>query len=409
MKQRKLLTALMATAVALGLAVSAAGASTSRAGGGETTGVTDTEITVGGLGQSAFYAPAAEVGAEARFKVENDKGGVNGRTINFLGFRDDNGDNAKDIDEARKLVQEDEIFAAVPVMTPALGGADVFAQNKTPFFGWGISSGFCDNPFGFGFSGCLTPPDPKTAGGAWGEMIKAAIGGDAKGKTAAVISEDNDSGKTGAVVIGASAKAAGFKVVYQKNPVPPPPAPTPDVTPYANDIMTSNNGNPPDVVFVVTSFSNVAVIQDKLTDLGFDGILTNAVGYDPRLASQYKGSSVFIQFNAYESAPQNTNMQQIIDNIHAVDPTVQLTQPLLSGYLSADLFVKILKKTGKDLTAAKFLQVANKFKYSYKDITATIKFPKAHTHGGQCGTLVESDGTNYTIKVPYACYKEVKL
>lgn len=409
MKIRKLLTVLTATALALAFSASSVGASAPQAGGGSTRGVTDDSITVGGLGQGAFYAPGAEIGAQARFKVENDKGGVNGREINFLGFRDDGGDNAKNIDEARKLVQEDEIFAAVPVITPALGGADFFAQSKTPFFGWGISAGFCGNPFGFGFSGCLTPPDPKTAGGAWGEMIKTAIGGSAKGKTAAVIAEDNDSGKTGAKVIGASAKAAGFKVVYQENPVPPPPAPTPDVTPYANDILASNNGNPPDAVFVVTSFSNVSVIQDKLTELGYDGILTNAVGYDPRLASQYTGSSVFIQFNAFESAPANTNMQQIIDNIHAVQPDVTLTQPLLSGYLSADLFVKILKKVGKDLTAEKFLQVANKFKYSYKDITATIKFPKAHDHGGQCGTLVESDGTNYTIKVPYACYKEVKI
>ena len=409
MNHRKVLTALVAVATALGLAAGTAGANTPQAGGGSTRGVTDTEITVGGIGQAAFYAPGVEVGAEARFKVENDKGGVNGREINFLGFRDDGGDNAQNIDEARKLVQEDEIFAAVPVITPALGGADVFQQNKTPFFGWGISAPFCGNPFGFGFSGCLTPPDPTTASSAWGEMMSTALGG-GKGKTAAVIAEDNDSGKTGAAVIGASAKAGGFKVVYQENPVPPPPAPTPDVTPYANDIMTSDGGNPPDVVFVVTSFSNVGVIGGKLQELGYQGALTNAVGYDPSFVGPYKGTSVFIQFNAFESAAEgNTNMQQIIDNIHAVQPDITLTQPVLSGYLSADLFVRVLKKAGKDLTAEKFLQVANAFKYSYKDVTGTVKFPKAHTHGSQCGSLVESDGTNYTINVPYACYTEVKL
>jgi hypothetical protein len=119
---------------------------------------------------------------------------------------------------------------------------------------------------------------------------------------------------------------------------------------------------------------------------------------------------VFIQFNAFESAAEgNTNMQQIIDNIHAVDPDIPLTQALLSGYLSADIFVKILKKTGKDVTAEKFLQVANKFKYSYKDVSGVAKFPKAFEHGTGCGTLVESDGTAYNIKVPYKCYKEVKL
>ena len=118
---RKVLTTLVATAAALGLAVSTAGASTPQAGA-DPPAVSPTPINVGGIGQAAFYAPGVEVGAEARFKVENDKGGVNGREINFLGFRDDGGDNAQNIDEARKLVQEDGIFAAVPVITPRSAG-----------------------------------------------------------------------------------------------------------------------------------------------------------------------------------------------------------------------------------------------------------------------------------------------
>ncbi len=398
-----------AAAVALAFAISGAGASAPAAGGGSTRGVTDDSIKVGGLLQNAFFM-GADVGAEARFKIENDKGGVFGRQIDFIGVRDDGGDNAQDAAEGRALVQEDEVFAVVPVITPALSAGDFFLQNKTPFFGWGIAAGFCDNPAGFGFSGCLTPPDPKVAGGAWGEMIKQALGGSARGKTAAVISEDNDSGEVGHKVIAASAKAAGFRVVYSKNPVPPPPAAAPDPTPFANDILTSNRGEAPDVVFVVTSFSNVTLLQNKLLELGYDGVLTNAVGYDPRIASQFVGSSVYIQFNAYESVDEgNTNMQEIIDNIRAVDADIPLTQPLLSGYLSADIFVKALKATGKNLTAERFLATANKMKYSYKDVTSPIKYPRAHSLGGQCGTLVESDGANYTIRVPYKCYKPVKI
>jgi branched-chain amino acid transport system substrate-binding protein len=402
------LTVFTAAAVALAFAISGAGASAPAAGGGTTRGVTDDSIKVGGLVQASFFSPHADVGAEARFKVENDKGGVFGRQIDFIGSSDDGGDNAQNSAEGRSLVQEDEVFAVVPVITPALSSGDFFLQNKVPFFGWGIAAGFCDNPAGFGFSGCLTPPDPKVVAGAWGEMIKEVVGGTARGKTAAVISEDNDSGEVGHKVIASSARAAGFKVVYSKNPVPPPPAPAPDPTPFANEILSSNDGEAPDVVFVVTSFSNVTLLQNKLTELGYDGVLTNAVGYDPRIASQFTGSSVYIQFNAFESAEEgNANMQEIIDNVRAVDPDIQLTQPLLSGYLSADIFVKALKATGKNLTAERLLQTANKMRYSYKDITSPIKYPQAHGRGGQCGTLVESDGTNYSIRVPFGCYKPV--
>src|SRR5439155_838962 len=270
-----------------------------------TRGVTNDTITVGGLGYGAFYADSA-VGAQARFDKANSSNEIpGGRKINFLGFRDDGSDQNKDLDEGRKLVQDDQIFAAVPVITPFLGASDFFAQNKTPFIGWGISSGFCDNPFGFGFTGCLTPENPKSAASTWGEMMKKTFNGDTKGKTAAVIS----------------------------------------------------------------------------------------------------------RFDAFESAQQGTTaMQQIIDEIHAVKPDQMLTQPVLAGYLSADLFVNMLKKTGKNLTAERFLRVANKnFKYELQNVTGPITFPSAHKVGSPCGTLVETDGSNYSVRVPFACYKLVKV
>ena len=49
---------------------------------------------------------------------------------------------------------------------------------------------------------------------------KQGVSTGAKGKTAAVISEDNDSGKTGTPVIVAQAKYAKMKVVYGKAALP---------------------------------------------------------------------------------------------------------------------------------------------------------------------------------------------
>ncbi|MFL6243781.1 MAG: ABC transporter substrate-binding protein, partial [Acidimicrobiia bacterium] len=365
MKRHKLVGAFAVLALVLA-ASSVAVAGTSARSAVQTRGVTDDTITVGGLGYGAFYQDSA-VGAQARFDKANNTNEIpGGRKINFLGFRDDGSDQNKNLDEGRKLVQDDQVFAVVPVITPFLGASDFFAQNKTPFIGWGISSGFCDNPFGFGFSGCLTPEDPKTAASTWGDLIKKGnFNGNTKGKTAAVIAEDNDSGKAGVKVITASAKAGGFKVVYNKNPIPPLPATVSDYTPFANEIMSSNKGKPPDVVFLTLAVNNVNGLQNKLLELGYQGVLTNAVGYDPRIAAQYVGSSVFIQFNAFESAQQgNTAMQQIIDEIKAVKSDQILTQPVLAGYLSADMFIQMLKKTGRNLTEERFLRAANRnFKY----------------------------------------------
>jgi ABC-type branched-subunit amino acid transport system substrate-binding protein len=410
-KRHKLVGAFAVLALVLAMS-SAAVAERSAPTGRPTRGVTDDTITVGGLGYAAFYQDSA-VGAQARFDKANNNNEIpGGRKINFIGFRDDGSDQSKNLDEGRKLVQEDQVFAVVPVITPFLGASDFFAQNKTPFIGWGISPGFCENPFGFGFTGCLTPEDPKTAASTWGELIaKGNFNGNARGKTAAVISEDNDSGRAGVKVISASAKAGGFKVVYAKNAVPPAPATVSDYTPFANEIMSSNNGGPPDVVFLTLAVNNVTGLQNKLLELGYQGVLTNAVGYDPRLASGFRGTSVYIQFNAFESAQQgNTAMQQIIDEIRAQKPDQMLTQPVLAGYLSADMFVEMLKKTGRNLTETRFARVANRnFKYDPKNITGSVTFPRGHETGHACGTLVESDGTNYTIRVPFDCYKRVKV
>jgi branched-chain amino acid transport system substrate-binding protein len=410
-KRHKLVGALAVLALVIATSSVAVAGATARPAG-QTRGVTDDTITVGGLGYAAFYQDSA-VGAQARFDKANNGNEIpGGRKINFLGFRDDGSDQNKNLDEGRKLVQDDQVFAVVPVSTPFLGAADFFAQNKVPFIGWGISSGFCENPFGFGFSGCLTPEDPKSSASTWGDLIKKGnFDGDTKGKTAAVIAEDNDSGAAGIKVISASAKAGGFKVVYSKNPIPPLPATVSDYTPFANEIMSSNNGNPPDVVFLTVAANNVTGLQNKLLELGYQGVLTNAVGYDPRLASQHVGSSVFIQFNAFESAQQgNTAMQQIIDEVRAVKPDQLLTQPVLAGYLSADMFVQMLKKTGRNLTEERFLRAANRnFKYELKDVVGSISFPAGHERGGTCGTLVVSEGSTYEIRVPFSCYKRVKV
>jgi len=410
MRKTKLIATLAATVIVLAVAGAGAGAvpasSPGARAGGETRGVTDDVIRVGGLGYSAFYADSA-IGVQARFaRAETEDEIPGGRTIEFVGFRDDGSDQGQNLEEGRALVLEDEVFAAVPVMTPFLGAADFFAEEKVPFFGWGIAAGFCENPYGFGWSGCLTPPEPEITSNFWGKAMAEYLGG-AEGKTAAVIAEDNDSGSAGVDVISAAAEDAGFEVVYAENPVPPEPAEVGDYTPFANAILDEE----PDVVFLVTSFSRVTELSNKLLELGYEGELTNAVGYDPRLVAQFTGSTVFIQFSPYESAEDgNEVMAQLIEDVEAIDPEVQLTQPVATGYFAADMFIEALKKTGKNLTVKRFVKAANKgFRWGLPDTAGPTRFPKGHTRPTPCGSLVKSDGTGYTIEVPFSCGKVIDI
>jgi ABC-type branched-subunit amino acid transport system substrate-binding protein len=76
------------------------------------TGVTDTEIKIGNI--MPYSGPASAYGVIGRteaayFKKINDAGGINGRKINFISY-DDAYSPPKTVEQARKLVESDEVL-----------------------------------------------------------------------------------------------------------------------------------------------------------------------------------------------------------------------------------------------------------------------------------------------------------
>ena len=110
-------------AVALAAGITVLLLASATAGGAQTgapqhgTGVTATSITVAGLGDSSLYG-GADLGARARFQRANDDGGVHGRTVDYAGFTDDGGDPTAGTSAATALVQQRQVFAVVPAVTP---------------------------------------------------------------------------------------------------------------------------------------------------------------------------------------------------------------------------------------------------------------------------------------------------
>jgi ABC-type branched-subunit amino acid transport system substrate-binding protein len=85
-------------------------------------GASDTEIKIGNImpysGPASAYAVIGQTEA-AYFKMLNDKGGINGRKINFISY-DDGYSPPKAVEQARKLVESDEVlFIFNPLGTPS--------------------------------------------------------------------------------------------------------------------------------------------------------------------------------------------------------------------------------------------------------------------------------------------------
>jgi len=97
------------------------------------TGATDTEIKIGNI--MPYSGPASSYGLigkteEAYFKMINDQGGINGRKINFITY-DDGYSPPKAVEQARKLVESDEVLVVFnPLGTPSNSAIQKYLNSK---------------------------------------------------------------------------------------------------------------------------------------------------------------------------------------------------------------------------------------------------------------------------------------
>jgi branched-chain amino acid transport system substrate-binding protein len=144
--------------------------------GGSAPGVTDKSIKLGG--SYPFSGPASAYGtigraAKAHFDWVNSKGGVNGRKIEFVTI-DDGYDPARAVNNARRLVTQDKVFALFNTLGTANNLAiwDYTNQQKVPqlYVATGASEFGADpdkHPFTIGWQ-----PDYRSEARAYGEFLK---------------------------------------------------------------------------------------------------------------------------------------------------------------------------------------------------------------------------------------------
>ncbi len=115
------------------LAFIAAGSSGAAAQGKYDVGANDREIKIGNI--LAYSGPVSSLGVigkveAAYFKKINDEGGINGRKINFISY-DDAYNPAKTVEQARKLVESDEVlFIFNPVGTPTNAAIQKYMNSR---------------------------------------------------------------------------------------------------------------------------------------------------------------------------------------------------------------------------------------------------------------------------------------
>ncbi|MFG2715965.1 ABC transporter substrate-binding protein [Streptomyces goshikiensis] len=381
---------------------------------GTTRGVSAASIKVGGIvsmtSASGYSKKDTDLGARARYLRANAEGGINGRTIDYVGAENDGQDPGKNLAAARKLVQQDKVFAVAPMSSVTFSGADFLEQEKVPTFGWGTLPSFCGPQYIYGFNGCLVPSPGGTLNQTWPEGIGQVLGG-AKGKSVAIIANDSDAGKFGIRTFQQGFAAAGFEVAYAKASVPGTAVPS-DWSAYVKDILGSDGGKAPDAVVSVMQTPNNIGLFTALKRAGYRGLLSDPTDYDPALLAKdttkqaLDGVHVLLQFEPFESA--NPRMDQFKADIKAASGgrEVPLNMHMLTGYMAADLFVSIALKAGKDLTVAHFQNAAQSFSDT-GTLVGDRAEPKGQKESFGCGALVRLKNGAYEVSVPFKCYEPI--
>jgi branched-chain amino acid transport system substrate-binding protein len=367
-------------------------------------GLSGGTITVAGIGIAAQFDPGASIGAQARFKRANDTNEVKGIKIDYKEFADDQQDPAKSLTESRRLVTQVGVFAIVPDLSDTNAGA-YLNQQHVPYFGWAFDDTYCSPKpttalYGFGFNGCLVPAKPKTMPAIGANQMYDIVTKNTgkKNPTLAIFSTDTQAGRDSTGFQASSYAGAGFKVVYSKGEIPPPPVA--DYTPYVQAVTTSDGGKPPDAMVCLAAIQCIDM-WTKIKAGGYAGTFMSAL-FDPALVGAFGGALMLESGQPPETpTPATKQMQTDVDAIKAGTP---IGSAVFAGYVSADFFIQALKKAGANPTPEKVQAAASTMTFQVKGLIGPTKYPDSHViPTPSCGALVASDGKVVSVAAPYAC------
>jgi ABC-type branched-subunit amino acid transport system substrate-binding protein len=387
-------------------------AGTANAGAaGSVRGFDGTTVTVAGLGIESQFGNDP-IGAQARIKRFNDDNEIKGVKIDYAEFVDDKQDQATTLSEARRLVTQVGVFALVGDVSQFNPG-DYFAQQQVPYFGFAFDDSYCSKKpskklWGFGFNGCLVPSDPSwLANTAANPYTYVSEKTGKKQPTVAMFSNDTQSGKN-SVKFGTKVyNAAGFKVVAGNSQMPVPPVA--DYTPYAQAMLTADNGKPPDLI-VCNLVTDCIPMWNLIKAQGFEGTYIANL-YSDLLVKALDGAVSSTLFTPLDQ--DNPGMNQMKEDLDAFQSgaAAKADTGMVAGYLSTDMFIQALKKVaakGKsNITPANVRKVASTMTWRLKGVAGPTQYPDATVGTYQtCSALVFSDGTAWNQVLAFTCGKQ---
>jgi branched-chain amino acid transport system substrate-binding protein len=371
---------LLAALLAVVMMTVAAGCGRDDDDGGDAPGVTDDSIKLGGSypfsGPASAYGTIAQA-ANARFKYENSKGGVHGRTIEFKTI-DDGYEPQRAVANARKLITEDKVFALFNVLgTPNnLAIWDYVNQQKVPhlFVATGASNWGADvdkHPFTIGWQ-----PDYVTEATAYGEFVKK----EKPNAKVAVLYQNDDFGKNLLSGFEKAIEGSGIEIVARESYEITDPSVVPQVTKLA--------GSGADTFLNIATPKPAAQAIGAVAKSGWKPLhILNNVASSKTLVLEPVGlkAAQGIVSTAYIKDPEDPQwaadaaMREYKTQLKKFAPRANPDEPFNAyGWAVADTMVKALDQAGEDLDRDKIMETVRNL-----DLEVPLLLPEIKVRTGE--------------------------
>jgi branched-chain amino acid transport system substrate-binding protein len=328
------------------------------------TGASDTEIKIGNImpysGPASAYGMIGKTEA-AYFQMINDNGGINGRKVNFISY-DDSYSPPKAVEQARKLVESDEVLAVFnPLGTPSNSAIQKYLNGKkVPQLFVATGATKWNDPKNFPWTIGWQPSYQSEAQIYAKFLLKEKP--DAK---IAVLYQNDDFGKDylKGTKDGLGAKAASMIVAEESYEISEP-----TIDSHIVKLKSIN----PDVLLIYSTPKFGAQTIKKTAELGWKPlqIITNvssSVGSVMQPAGFDNAQGVLsANYGKDASDPQWKNdpglkkWQAFVDKY--LPEANKTDSNLVYGYGAAATLAEVLKKCGDDLTRANVMKQAASLK-----------------------------------------------
>lgn len=309
-------------------------------------GVTDTEVLVancaGTSGALATVGVPFNAGIEAYFKMVNESGGVNGRTIRFI-HQDDEADPTKAVTCAQSMVEDEKIFAFVGHFYTGsiVATYDYITDQGVPivYYASGVNTLFNENATGKDRLSFPVQPILITEG----QVMVARASANFEAKKIGMIYTNDDAGKD--MLNGAQSKAKELGIEFVAEQVA---ADATDVSAAVTNIMNED-------VDVVLGGSIQAMIPTIIAGLAAQNnnapVITSYNNADAEVAKQIYPEANG-KFDVYASGwidlTQDGAAEDLGLFVANMDPDHAGSAYATAGWIAGHFFTEGLKAVGEE-------------------------------------------------------------